>query len=664
MLKIVILIALFAIAIFFPYIPIPFALGVFFLSSFARDTTMSKVIGRLLILLLVSAIAAAVTVFSRSGIFFRNKYDFWDTRETKGSVSSIKKLLPDALKQFTIHFVLFAMVTIIPSIALGPYYEDGGTFKVRLFALIVIPAIVFLILIKVSPKLANRAVDRIVHEEIEAERQAEAERIAAERAALEAQRQAAAAAAEAKRKAERAEAERKQKEAEAKQAAKKKAERDRQIALNKGVKDFWSLVVKQYGAPSVCLDISKNGFRNFDPAEQARDEEKCQAKERTEFFYDNDFVPHQKADAVKRIWVANDERIAAIEAVLEASDICTRDELVKQPCPFIYSFKQRFDECGDTCFIWHFDSYCYERGLPADISLYPNLENGKQLHSLYWERMVDFYNEKASEMDRLFVERLQYYFKEYKIIKSGLDGEKAVQDVLDMHAGAFYVLHDLRLEFPERNGSVISIETDTLVLSAYGIFAIEVKNYGASGKYKIVVTGDGNWYKEYTRSKEIEKVSQYGEIRKQIVSETIKEPMSNPYEQNDRHIAYLERYLSEVLGRDMTNWVHVENIIVLANNQVEIQNDPAAKQTLTRVSNLYNHLTQNRTQLFTLEELDKVKAALETSRLPSKKYPMFDYRNELQGIVASYRQLRYSAELTKQAMMNCLTDHPEFFKIH
>ena len=44
----------------------------------------------------------------------------------------------------------------------------------------------------------------------------------------------------------------------------------------------------------------------------------------------------------------------------------------------------------------------------------------------------------------------------------------------------------------------------------------------------------------------------------------------------------------------MMNYVHIKNIIVVANDNVEINSDPAAKQTLTRVGNLYNQLIVQR----------------------------------------------------------------------
>lgn len=80
-------------------------------------------------------------------------------------------------------------------------------------------------------------------------------------------------------------------------------------------------------------------------------------------------------------------------------------------------------------------------------------------------------------------------------------------------------------------------------------------------------------------------------------------------------------------------------IIVVANDNVEISSDPAAKQTLTRVGNLYNQLTQDTAPRFTLDELHRIEQALTERNLPPKKYPMNDYREELRGVVSAYKRL-------------------------
>ena len=219
-----------------------------------------------------------------------------------------------------------------------------------------------------------------------------------------------------------------------------------------------------------------------------------------------------------------------------------------------------------------------------------------------------------------------------------------------MHKGAFYVLNGLRIQLAGTDGRPAStVETDSLVLAPYGIFAIEIKNYAASGQYGLKITADGNWYKVFQRT-----AGEGGQVV------TTEEPMSNPFAQNDRHVAYLEQVVNDILGRDMVHRAHIKNIIVLANDNVRIDCDPGAKQTVTRAGNLYNHLTQETKPLYTMEELDKLRGALAAMDIGEGAYPINDYTEELREAVAAYQQLLRLAKSTKTAIMQCFADHPEF----
>lgn len=376
------------------------------------------------------------------------------------------------------------------------------------------------------------------------------------------------------------------------------------------VRDFWSLVVSDYGVdPQILNSIDET----------------------------SDMFVHAEISTDENIWVSNDGRISAIEEILKSSGFSV-DGL--QPSPFQYeSALLEYAFSTDSPISCCTDKY--KKAPPITI-------NGRKLafEYLQWR----YINAAERALDRLsdyYNKCLDEYRSDYNIIKAGLKGEHAVQDVLDMHTGAFIVVHDLRLEFPGKNGEIDSVETDTVVLAPNGIFAIEVKNYGSSGRYKIVVTGDGNWYKEYPPRRDDEAPK--------------REVMKNPFAQNDRHIAYLERFINELLGRDMANWARVENIICLANDEVSLENDPAAKQTLTRVSNLYNQLTYDRTQKFTVEELEKIKAAFDENGLPGKKYPLPDYSKHMKWAVDWYRYLTQSVAIITDGASRCAADHPEFF---
>lgn len=372
-------------------------------------------------------------------------------------------------------------------------------------------------------------------------------------------------------------------------------ERDRQNIRA----EFINKLINEYQIPRELRMILKGQYAKYDIGAQIEENETIT------FFYSGLCLQPPSRQPVKQIWVSNDDRMSVIDSILEDSGIC---------------------ECIPAFLLQKENPPVF--ALAASDAPLPLVEISSTYRILYpvYDAVTQYVNMRVKEFNTIVSCRVEEYMADYRIMSAGLDGEDAVQEVLDMHEGAFLVLHNLRLEFPNKNGGIDSVETDTFVMAPYGLFAIETKNYGASGSYRIVVSGDGNWYKEYP--------SRYP-------NEAVKrEKMDNPFAQNDRHIAFLERFVNEVLGRDMMHYAHVRNIIVLANDNVEIVNDPSARQTLTRVGNLYNQLTQDTTPQFTFEELKRIESALEESTLPPKKYPLNDYQEELSSVALAYKSLK------------------------
>lgn len=397
------------------------------------------------------------------------------------------------------------------------------------------------------------------------------------------------------------------------QAAAERAEKERLDKIKesnqRAIDDFWTLVTSDYGVdPAILQGLSAANSLDLD-SEVTTEEE---------------------------VWVSNNERIAAIENIVKSSGFSA--DRLRQPQFHYESALLEYAFSMDSPIFGCVDEF--QRGFPFEI-------NGRTFPLEYLRRYSVAAENVLGKLCQYYKNCLDTYRSDYGIMKAGLKGEYAVQDVLDMHAGAFIVVHDLRLEFPGKNGEIDSVETDTIVLATNGIFAVEVKNYGSSGRYKIVVTGDGNWYKEYPPQGD-------GESPR-------REVMKNPFAQNDRHIAYLERFINELLGRDMANWAHVENIICLANDEVLLENDPAAKQTLTRVSNLYNQLTYDRTQKFTVQELEKIKAAFDEKGLPGKKYPLPDYGKHMKWAADWYSYISQSLYALEDGLSRCAPEHLEFF---
>lgn len=433
-----------------------------------------------------------------------------------------------------------------------------------------------------------------------AEREAERQRIAAEQ---EAQRQA--------REAERA-------------AEMKRVEDNKATVLS-----FWDLIISDYNVNPDLKWLALGG-RRFD----------------------------LNLGEPQEVWVRNDERIKKMEDILRSAGFHVGSAIGGRLLSDILPGKGLEEEGTSP---YQFESPFLDAMLYTDAPItlcaqnFLNAASGKQhiehngriLPDEYTFGFHDCVDSMIYWANDIVMEYFADYKKEYEIIKSGLKGEYAVQEILDMHSGAFMVLHDIRLEFPSNGPKPDSVEIDTLVLAPNGIFAIEVKNYGESGRFKIVVTSDGNWYKEYPPRYEGE--------------EAKREQMQNPFAQNDRHVAYLERFINELLGRGMDNWAHVENIICISNDTVVLENDPGAKQTLTRVSNLYNHLTYDRTTRFSVDELSTIKQALESKSLPGKKYPLPDHSENLKALSHYYNFLINSRVSVIHAAGLCIQDHPEFF---
>ena len=387
---------------------------------------------------------------------------------------------------------------------------------------------------------------------------------------------------------------------EAENAQRIQRDRERQFQRDRNV--FADFIIRERRLPEDMRQVFNGRYNTYDLA-------KCAEENETWIFIFGELGLQISRKDVGAVWVTNDERISKIEKIIISSGLFDDVHLDsnKGDAPYLMALS----ESDDPLSFLPKPPHAFQTKRQSLAPLYSNIRV--------------FTSRRRSEFNALIQFRAQYYLSEYRMIKAGVMGEKAVEEILDLHRGSFFVIHNLRLEFPNESGKTESVETDTFVMAPYGLFAIETKNYGASGKYRLVVTGDGNWYKEYpSRGPE---------------TPARRERMVNPFEQNDRHIAFLERFINELLGRDMMNYARVKNIIVVANDNVEIDSDPAAKQTLTRVGNLYNQLTQDTTPRFTLDELHRIEKALKERNLAPKKYPMNDYREELRGMVLAYRRL-------------------------
>ncbi|EGT0693854.1 NERD domain-containing protein [Clostridium perfringens] len=198
---------------------------------------------------------------------------------------------------------------------------------------------------------------------------------------------------------------------------------------------------------------------------------------------------------------------------------------------------------------------------------------------------------------QFFTERKQYFNNHLTTCKLGLNGENIVNEHLDMHSNIIN-LKNIRL----RDDLNRECQCDNIVITKRGIFIIEVKNYGSSGNYSIKIDSTGRWSMK---------------VGKSIT------PMNNPTEQNNRHIAIVNRILQCNLGLNIS----AHGIISIANETVDIINE--SKDIVVRPSSLYNIMDNEFTsENITAPEMEKISNYISSNSLPDKKYPILSLDEE------------------------------------
>ena len=370
------------------------------------------------------------------------------------------------------------------------------------------------------------------------------------------------------------------------------------------LQDFLRVAINHCGLDQKVLQIL-DGYKTYNLVSEAADDPEL------EFAYHSDSLSYTAVNVKKSArWVTNDNRLDEINNLVHigfGGTVAEKYDIVK--------IARDIDDTGLLC----------KYG-----------SNGAAFPTLRFAFLNDYFTRRKNEMEALLQYRITEYMKDYSGMKVGLDGEAALDKVLDMHSGAITHLKNIRLEF---NGGTDSVEVDSIVITQSGVFAVEVKNYGMSGNFRIVIEADGAWYREYPSHKP------GGKPERQI--------MENPYSQNDRHVAFVEDMVNQVLGRSRENRVPVYNIIVLANDKVELVCSPAAKQTLGRIGTVYNQIMQYTDKVLSKSEIDLLKDAFDERNCPPKAYPLMNYSNEIRGLISSYRELYSFAAESHKAIEFC-----------
>lgn len=189
-----------------------------------------------------------------------------------------------------------------------------------------------------------------------------------------------------------------------------------------------------------------------------------------------------------------------------------------------------------------------------------------------------------------------------KVANRGKEGEDTVNNYLKQYDVEFTNLPNIRLEI---DGN--SIENDNILITRHGIFVIEVKNLSPEGKYSIEIEKNGRWLKHFPNNKQ------------EIID-------MDATKQNDRHIAYLNKFINRELGRGVDDYIHVNGVVAIANDKIDI--DDKSDQHVYRFTGIYRHIIKHPI-IFTQKEMEKIEKIILANNLPPKKYPMVDFIKEI-----------------------------------
>ena len=198
-------------------------------------------------------------------------------------------------------------------------------------------------------------------------------------------------------------------------------------------------------------------------------------------------------------------------------------------------------------------------------------------------------------------ERKDCVYKDLYGIVIGSKGESTLSRYLELYDDEILILENLTIGFKN-----YTAECDSILITKFGIFVIECKNFGVSGNFKIKISKDGRWSRVFLDGNE----------------EAIER---SAFTQNTEHARILQRALKEQLGGKFNSRFNVKDFIVISNEKVEIDND--SDQTILRVSSIYNHISKSK-PIISDEEFYLLKDAIIKSSVKSKEFEYIDYLDE------------------------------------
>ena len=204
--------------------------------------------------------------------------------------------------------------------------------------------------------------------------------------------------------------------------------------------------------------------------------------------------------------------------------------------------------------------------------------------------------------DRMF-NAYEKFFPIYKkiaqkeaILRQGIEGEKNLYNRLKIIGDRIRIIQNARYVIDDD----FSVEHDMIVISTYGIFSIEIKNWGLNSHIN---------EKGYLVNKNGKSV--------------------NVIEQSMRHVHNLER----VIQKEMYHNAEVHPLIVWVNEKSKITND-FKYVTVCNYNDvefeLFNSKKYN--QIYSQEDVDAIYRKLQEIKIPEKKY---DLDIDIDGLIES-----------------------------
>lgn len=218
-----------------------------------------------------------------------------------------------------------------------------------------------------------------------------------------------------------------------------------------------------------------------------------------------------------------------------------------------------------------------------------------------------------SDFDKLVRNVLYELDTSLKIVQNGNEGEKRMKYALDLlkNQEDIIVLENVLLKYNNK-----TFETDFLVFSRYGVFSLEVKNIGSSGKFSIKITSDGQWLKVFNN----------GDYT----------PMQDVSSQLNYHVSLTEGLFKEYEKETGFTAPKVYPSIIIANNEVLIDNQ--AGLPISRTSKFATDLMSKEVK-YNMSDMKKLADWIAAQQLEDKAYEVNDFSVSLSEIFEELKKL-------------------------